>query len=228
MQPGDGHQCVGVVAGIHLTGNWGLVAAVPGGVVAPCVGISLLKAETAAITGWRSVPLQRELFYAHSVVNSASCFCGGEISIMIEEVRGPLGFETTDTHMYEGLGDVGVVSGDLPRLQDPPSLEVAVVASQAVMKETKAVVGENVPAVAPVPQNVVAGWEALAGMGTVVAASAPSVNACSIVSSAPSPIMPSNSLWLQPLWMQMELLQQGCVPGLTIGADPKELYICFV
>ena len=63
--------------------------------------------------------------------------------------------------------------------------------------------------------------------------SAPSIAACapsdcSIVSSVPSPTMPSNSLWFQPLWMQMELLQQGRVPGLTIGADPKELYICFV
>ena len=55
-----------------------------------------------------------------------------------------------------------------------------------------------------------------------------SINAYSIVSSVPSPIMPANSLWLQPLWMQMELLQQCSVPGLTIGADPKELYICFV
>ena len=127
------------------------------------------------------------------------------------------------------LQPVMVTGGSVVQeLQDPPSLEVAVVASQAVMKETKAVVVQNVPAVAPVPQNVVAGWEALAGMGTVVAASAPSVNACSIVSSVPSPIMPSNSLWFQPLWMQMELLQQGCVPGLTIGADPKELYIFFV
>ena len=136
--------------------------------------------------------------------------------------------EALDAGEAEALDPPEAGGSVVQELEDPPSQEVAVVASQAVMKETKAVVVQNVPAVAPVPQNVVAGWEALAGMGTVVAASAPSVNACSIVSSVPSPIMPSNSLWLQPLWMQMELLQEGHVPGLTIGADPKELYICFV
>ena len=131
------------------------------------------------------------------------------------------------------------VGSVVKELDHQPSLEVAVVASQhmAVLEETKAVAeiaetdGVLMPGHLVIQSNNTTSQaknSAQAGMGTVVAASAPSVNACSIVSSVLSPIMPSNSLWLQPLWMQMELLQQGRVPGLIIGADPKELYICFV
>ena len=95
---------------------------------------------------------------------------------------------------------------------------------EEAVEETKAAESQQVAVVQSNNSTSQASNAAQAGMGTVVAAGAPSINPCSILSSVPSLIMPADSLWLQPLWSQME----GRVPGLTIGADPKELYICFV
>ena len=113
--------------------------------------------------------------------------------------------------------------------EEQESQQVAAAESQqeAVVEETKAAESQQVVVIQSNNSTSQAN-AAEAGMETVVAAGAPSVNPCSILSSVTSPIMPATCLWWQPLWLQMKLLQEGNVPGLTIGADPKELYICFV
>ena len=115
--------------------------------------------------------------------------------------------------------------------EEQESQQVAAAESQqeAAVEETKAAESQQVVVIQSNNSTSQASNAAEAGMGTVVAAGAPSVNPCSILSSVTtSPIMPATCLWWQPLWSQMKLLQEGRVPGLTIGADPKELYICFV
>ena len=118
------------------------------------------------------------------------------------------------------------VGSVVKELEDQPLQHVAVMAETKATAEIAERDGVSMPG-HPVIQSdnttSQAKNSAQAGMEPVVAASAPSGNPCSIVSS-----VPKNSLWWQPIWMQMESLQEGHVPGLTIGADPKELYICFM